>query len=154
MRARGQAEQQGHLKGQMMDQAILDSFSPSRSAEGDIASPALQDLLGYWLRCRGERPMPARGDLAEDTLSKSLKDLILFELSCVGCGNGEASAPAGGLVAGMATPYHEVMRRAQPIYGSRATTEGEPVERLLLPLSRDGKRVDTILVGVQRRRAA
>lgn len=136
-----------------MDQAILDSFSPSRSDETDIASPALQELLGYWLRCRGERAMPARGDLAEDTLAKALKELILFELSCVSYTQGEA-APAGGMVAGMATPYHEVMRRAQPIYGSRAGAEGEPVERLLLPLSRDGKRVDTILVGVQRRRAA
>jgi len=137
-----------------MDQAILDSFSPSRADDTDIASPALQGLLGYWLRCRGERAMPARGDLAEDALSQSLKDLILFELSCVSGSQGEPATPAGGLVSGMATPYHEVMRRAQPIYGSRATVEGEPVERLLLPLSRDGKRVDTILVGVQRRRAA
>jgi hypothetical protein len=144
----------GRLKGQMMDQAILDSFSPSRSAEADLVSPALQGLLGYWLRCRGERAMPARGDLEEDTLSEALKDLILFELSCVGCGNTEPPAPATGLVAGMATPYHEVMRRGQPVYGSRAGAEGQPVERLLLPLSRDGKRVDTILVGVQRRRAA
>jgi hypothetical protein len=137
-----------------MDQAVLNSFSPSRSEAAEIASPALQGLLGYWLSCRGERAMPARADLAEETLTKALKDLILFELSCVGCGHGETPARANGLVSGMATPYHEVMRRAQPIYGSRPGAEGEAVERLLLPLSRDGKKVDTILVGVQRRRAA
>lgn len=143
-----------------MDQAILDAFSPSRAARQDaaghdIASPALQDLLSYWLSCRGERAMPARDDLEEDALTGALKDLILFELSCVGC-DAAAAAPAAanaGLVASMATPYHEVMRRGQPIYGSRSGAQGENVERLLLPLSRDGKRVDTILVGVQRRAA-
>ncbi|MCC7049045.1 MAG: PAS domain-containing protein [Alphaproteobacteria bacterium] len=147
----------------MMDQAILDAFSPSRAAGYDaagqgIASPALQDLLSYWLSCRGERAMPARDDLEEDALTGALKDLILFELSCVSGDGNAAAAPAApaaaGLVAGMATPYHEVMRRAQPIYGSRSGAQGENVERLLLPLSRDGKRVDTILVGVQRRQAA
>jgi hypothetical protein len=137
-----------------MDQAILDTFSPSLSTGTDIASPALQSLLGHWLRCRGERAMPARGDLEEDALNGALKDLILFELSCAGSGCREDAAPASPLVAGMATPYHEVMRRAQPIYGSRVNADGEPVERSLLPLSRDGKKVDTILVGVQRRRAA
>lgn len=140
-----------------MEQAILHSFSAtvpanaSRTGKAAISSPALQGLLSHWIDCRGDRPMPARDDLAEDMLSDALGELILFELSCVGCSKDEAApAPIGGVVQGMTTPYHDVMRLGEPIYGRRATPDGE--ERLMLPLSRDGNRVDTILVGVQRRR--
>lgn len=138
-----------------MEQAILQSFSAtapktSGAPQAAIASPALKGLLSHWMECRGERPMPARGDLAEDTLSGALGELILFELSCVSCAKDEAPAPIGGIVQGMTTPYHDVMRLGEPIYGRRSAPDGE--ERLMLPLSRDGNRVDTILVGVQRRR--
>lgn len=136
-----------------MDQAILTAFSASApgmaSARPAIASPALRSLLDHWLDRRGERSMPARGDLAEDALSEALGELVLFELSCA-CSKDEAPAPLGGMVSGMTTPYHEAMRLGEPIYGRRGAADGE--ERLLLPLSRDGNRVDTILVGVQRKR--
>ena len=144
-----------------MEQAILHSFSAtaankaSSSTHGTppaaIASPALQGLLSHWMECRGERPMPARDDLAEDMLAEALGELILFELSCVSCAKDEvAPAPLGGFVQGMTTPYHDVMRSGEPIYGHHGAPNGE--ERLMLPLSRDGRRVDTILVGVQRKR--
>lgn len=140
-----------------MDQAILSAFSTSASgkapasAKPAITSPALRSLLDHWLDRRGERAMPARDDLADDALSDALGELILFELSCVTCAKEEAApAQLGGMVAGMTTPYHEAMRLGEPIYGRRALPDGE--ERLLLPLSRDGNRVDTILVGVQRKR--
>lgn len=138
-----------------MEQAILNSFSataPTKSsgARQQISSPALQGLLSHWMDCRGERPMPARDDLAEDTLSEALGELILFELSCVSCAKDEAPVPMGGIVQGMTTPYHDVMRLGEPVYGRSGAPDGE--ERLMLPLSRDGNRVDTILVGVQRRR--
>ncbi len=140
-----------------MEQAILHSFSASAPAKASggsraaISSPALQGLLSHWMECRGDRSMPARDDLAEDMLSDALRELILFELSCVGCAKDETPVmPMGGVVEGMTTPYHDVMRLGEPIYGRRATPDGE--ERLMLPLSRDGSRVDTILVGVQRKR--
>ena len=140
-----------------MNQAILQSFAvsaPAKDATGvqaAISSPALQSLLSYWMACRGDRTMPARDDLAEDMLSGTLGELILFELSCVGCAKDEAPAmPMGGVVQGMTTPYHDVMRLGEPFYGRRGAPGSE--ERLMLPLSRDGSRVDTILVGVQRKR--
>ena len=140
-----------------MDQAILHSFSASAPAKASgaksaISSPALQGLLSHWMECRGDRPMPARDDLAEDMLAEALGELILFELSCAGCSRDDEmpAVPMGGAVQGMTTPYHDVIRLGEPIYGRRAMPDGE--ERLMLPLSRDGNRVDTILVGVQRRR--
>lgn len=140
-----------------MEQAILHSFTATAPAKSPgapqaaIDSPALQGLLSHWMDCRGERSMPARDDLAEDMLSEALGELILFELSCVSCTKDEAApAPLGGMVQGMTTPYHDVMRSGEPIYGRRGAPGGE--ERLMLPLSRDGHRVDTILVGVQRKR--
>jgi hypothetical protein len=136
-----------------MEQAQIDSFSASGALEGHISSPALQGLLAHWVACRGERAMPARDDLAEGALSSTLGDLVLFELSCASQGDthGDEVPTAAALVTGMAASYHEVIRRGQPMYGRRHYTKGDAVERLLLPLSRDGVSVDTILVGVQRR---
>ena len=139
-----------------MNQAILSNFSatdsakPAAASKPAIASSALLTLFNHWQDCRGERLMPTREDLAEELLSGALGELVLFELSCVASPQGDAPAPVGGMVAGMTTPYHEVMRLGEPIYGRHGARGDE--ERLLLPLSRDGNRVDTILVGVQRRR--
>jgi len=136
-----------------MEQVQTDSFSASGALEEHISSPALQGLLAHWVACRGERAMPARDDLADETLSGALGDVVLFELSCAcqGESHDEDVPAAAALVSGMAASYHQVIRRGQPMYGRRHYAKGGDVERLLLPLSRDGVSVDTILVGVQRR---
>jgi len=122
----------------------------SHSLDGDIDSPALRGLLAHWQQRRGRRAMPARGDLAEETLTAALGELILFELSCARAADGAASAAARSeLTAGMAAPFHEVLRNGRPMYRGRGEARGA-AERLLLPLSADGERVDTILVGVPR----
>jgi hypothetical protein len=123
------------------------------SLAGDIDSPALRGLLAHWQQRRGRRSMPARGDLAEETLTAALGELILFELSCARTAGGDAAAAAARseLTAGMAAPFHEVMRSGRPMYRGRGEARGA-AERLLLPLSADGRRVDTILVGVPRGR--
>ncbi|MCK6454406.1 MAG: hypothetical protein L6R19_26685 [Alphaproteobacteria bacterium] len=136
-----------------MEQVQADSFSASGAVAEHIASPALQGLLAHWVACRGKRAMPARDDLAEETLSEALHDLVLFELSCA-CQDethDDDVPAAAALVSGMAASYHEVIRRGRPMYGRRHYARGGEVERLLLPLSRNGSSVDTILVGVQRR---
>lgn len=141
-----------------MEQVSTDDLAavgaPHGALEADIDSPALRALLAHWQQRRGERPMPARRELAEEILTQSLGELILFELSCANCAEKGESSPAGAvaLTMGMATPYHEVMRSGQPMYRRRAEAHGGSVERLLLPLSRDGFTVDAILVGVLRRR--
>lgn len=138
-----------------MEQLSTNSFTAigahTQSLDSDIESPALRGLLAHWKQRRGERTMPARGDLADETLSQALGDVILFELSCAQAPCSSAAETEDGLTAGMAQPFHEVMRRGQPMYRRRPDAAGM-VERLLLPLSRDGVHVDAILVGVQRRR--
>lgn len=136
-----------------MEQAQVDQFSASGAVEEHISSPALQGLLAHWVERRGGRAMPARDDLAEQALTGALSDVVLFELSCACQGDtqGDEVPAAAALVTGMAASYHEVIRRGQPMYGRRHYSKGGAVERLLLPLSRDGVSVDTILVGVQRR---
>ena len=122
------------------------------SLAGDIDSPALRGLLAHWQQRRGRRSMPARGDLAEEALTAALGQLILFELSCARtAGVAAAAAARSELTAGMAAPFHEVMRTGRPMYRGRGDVRGA-AERLLLPLSADGRRVDTILVGVPRGR--
>lgn len=137
-----------------MEQLSADSFTalaPSSQTGGDdIESPALRRLLEHWQQRRGKRPMPARGDLADETLSQALGDVILFELSCARTPCGEAAGETDSLTSGMAQPFHDVMRRGQPMYRRRSEPTGA-IERLLLPLSRDGVHVDAILVGVRRR---
>ncbi len=136
-----------------MEQLGTDSFTAigtRRSFDSEIDSPALRGLLAHWKQRRGTRAMPARGDLADETLSLVLGELILFELSCAQMPCGSVAGTDNGLTSGMAQPFHEVMRRGQPMYRRRPEAAGA-VERLLLPLSRDGVHVDAILVGVQRR---
>ena len=136
-----------------MEQLSTDSFTAigahPQSLDSDIDSPALRVLLAHWQQRRGERAMPARGDLADETLSQALGEVILFELSCAQMPCGSDAGTDNGLTTGMTQPFHEVMRRGQPMYRRRPDAAGT-VERLLLPLSRDGVHVDAILVGVQR----
>jgi hypothetical protein len=137
-----------------MEQLSTDHFAAApagASLADDIDSPALRGLLAHWQQRRGERAMPARGDLAEETLCQSLGELILFELSCAKAPCEATAAETGRLTQGMAQPYHDVMRRGRPMYRRGGESSGA-AERLLLPLSRDGRHVDAILVGVQRRR--
>lgn len=138
-----------------MEQLSTDRFTAlapvPQPLDGDIGSPALRSLLAHWQQRRGKRAMPARGDLADETLAQALGEVILFELSCVQAPCADAESQDGSLTSGMAQPFHDVMRRGQPMYRRRSEPSGA-VERLLLPLSRDGVHVDAILVGVQRRR--
>ncbi len=137
-----------------MEQLSIDRFTAlaptNQTLDGDIDSPALRKLLTHWQQRRGKRAMPARGDLADETLSQALGDVILFELSCAQAPQADAEGKDDSLTSGMAQPFHDVMRRGQPMYRRRSEPTGA-VERLLLPLSRDGVHVDAILVGVQRR---
>lgn len=137
-----------------MEQLSTDSFTAigarSHSLDLEIDSPALRGLLAHWKQRRDKRAMPSRGDLADETLSQALGEVILFELSCAQMPCESAAGTENGLTAGMTQPFHEVMRRGQPMYRRRPDAAGT-VERLLLPLSRDGVHVDAILVGVQRR---
>lgn len=127
--------------------AAIGASAPSLA--GDIGNPALRGLLVHWQQRRGRRSMPARGDLAEETLTAALAELILFELSCAQTQG--AAVARSDLTAGMAAPFHAVMLSGRPMYRGPGEARGA-AERLLLPLSADGKRVDTILVGVPRGR--
>ena len=149
--------------------------APGREAAAapEIGHPALRDLHRHWEARRGERAMPARADMDPVELPrKLLPNLFLvaveenprrFRYRLVGT---ELTAVMGRELTGryidempflfrkLALPaYAEVMERAAPTYRKIDAVEALwriRYERLLLPLSDRGLRIDTILGAIFR----
>lgn len=149
--------------------------TPEREAAPtlEIGHPALRDLHRRWEAWRGERAMPARADMDPVELPrKLLPNLLLvaveenprrFRYRLVGT---ELTAVMRGELTGryvdempflfrkFAQPaYAEVMERAAPTCRRINAVEAFwriRYERLLLPLSDGGGRIDTILGAIFR----
>jgi hypothetical protein len=133
----------------------------------ELATPALNDLLDFWLaRCDGEK-LPASARISPVDLRPWTRNIVVFEVvgekDFVYTYYGEALAEAYGHSRLGATldalpdeqraillrEYAEVQRAGQPV--SRTHTadfgSGERTwERLVLPLSSDGETVDKLIV--------
>ena len=139
----------------------------------EIGHPALRDLHRHWEARRGARAMPARADMDPVELPrKLLPNLFLvavendprrFRYRLVGTEltavmrrefTGQYVDEMPFLFRKFALPaYAEVMERAAPTYREINAVEAFwriRYRRLLLPLSQDGLRIDTILGAIFR----
>jgi hypothetical protein len=131
-----------------------------------LRHPKLRALYDYWDTCRAGRQMPARGDIDPLDIPRHLATLILADIEpdplrvrfrVVGT---ELESRVGRTVTGdvldadsdaaFFQPYATCALEARPVheyarfdFGSDRPT-GE-FERLLLPLSADGRTVDQVL---------
>lgn len=135
----------------------------------DIAHPRLRGLLEFWNHRRGDRTMPARDALDPLALWPWLGQLMLVEAASEGefryrvYGTGLAEYYGRDLT-GRTTAalrpevrdlvcqeYAEVCRTGRPllvVHTRRVRAQPTPVEKLILPFSLDGSRVDRLLAGV------
>ena len=136
-----------------------------------LIEPGLRALHAYWSAKRGARPMPARADIDPIEVPRLLPHLMLvavsddplrFRFRLVGTeivarygaeltGRELDEIDLGGELGGVRSQYEETVRAAAPTYCRHAieTRQGKYLryERLLLPLSSDGIRVDMLLGG-------
>lgn len=130
----------------------------------------LYDLLDYWERLRGRRPMPARADLDPTEIPHLLPHLLLtdaepdggFRYRLVGTeversfgtrmtGKRLDELMFDGYLAYMTGLYRRVVEERRPLFsGSRyGSADGDEsllyTDRLMLPLSSDGHAVDKVL---------
>ncbi|MFO0989620.1 MAG: PAS domain-containing protein [Alphaproteobacteria bacterium] len=137
-----------------------------------LIEPGLRALHAYWSVKRGARPMPARADIDPVEVPRLLPHLMLvavsddpprFRFRLVGTeivarygdeltGRALDEIDLGGEIGSIQSQYEETVRAAAPTYCRHAieTRQGKYLryERLLLPLSSDGIRVDMLLGGV------
>lgn len=138
----------------------------------EIADVRLRGLLEYWRSKRGSRPMPARADIDPVDIPTLLPIIGLTDVLDGGARfryrllGTEVVAAAGydptGRYLDQALPdsgysdyliglFREVVRERRPLYGESDLLGGGRVERqvqrLLMPLSRDGETVDMIFGG-------
>jgi hypothetical protein len=138
----------------------------------DIVNPRLQRLCAYWSEKRGGRAMPSRDDIDPVELAFIIGNLILvdvldgdppdFRIRLHGTvlsqrvgyeltGKMLADMPAPEFRARSRRSFLRVARTAQPLHARRDRVMDGRVHRyeaLILPLSRDGARVDMILCGL------
>lgn len=151
-----------------MTQAFVhQAFDPSV-----VQEPALRALYAYWADRAGARPMPARGDLDPIDIPTLLPKVILVDLAerlddfrFRLCGTGVVRGfkhDRTGVTLGALRPdlensdevyagYWRCYQDAEPDYFHgrvvSSAMEHRRYSRLLLPLSRDGQRVDMIFGG-------
>jgi hypothetical protein len=137
-----------------------------------IVNPRLRRLYDYWAAKRGDRAMPSRGDIDPVELPFIIGNLILvdvlegeppqFRIRLHGTVLSQRVGYelTGKMLDDMPAPeFRERSRRSftrvaktrEPLHALRDRVMDERVQRyevLLLPLSRDGARVDMILVGL------
>ena len=152
--------------------AQMEPFDPERFAA--MLSPFMRQPFAYWLARRGTREMPSRDDLDPLEMRGWLPQTMLFEplengdfrTRLVGTDVRERVGVemTGRLASELPIPretalsvvaeFRDVMRGRQPTYRRHehaSLLTGKPIrfERLLMPLSSDGARVD-MLFGVRR----
>lgn len=137
-----------------------------------MIEPGLRTLHGYWSAKRGARQMPARADIDPLEVPRLLPHLMLvavagepprFRFRLVGTeivarygaeltGRELDDIDLGTELGSVRSQYEETVRDASPTYCRHAidTKSGKYLryERLLLPLSGDGARVDMLLGGI------
>lgn len=140
-----------------------------RAALGD---PDLIQFYDYWASLRGDRPMPSRKDVDPLRIAPNhLPNLMLidvfheprrFKYRLVGTNVVEASGKNRTgryfddvkffqINPTVMNHYNRVVETGQPLYSlepftNLRTGSNYDVERLLLPLSNDGQRVDMLIV--------
>lgn len=141
----------------------------------DGTDPRLSALLAYWDGRRGGRPMPARADLDPADIPRLLPNVFLvdvgreaddlrwrlagtevvrmFGAEVTGRTVGEGMDPVASRLLRARLAF--VVRSARPVYVTGtmglASDRHVPFQRLVLPLSADGRRVDMLfgmLVGM------
>lgn len=135
----------------------------------DIRSDGLRELFGHWMAARGSRPFPARCDIEPTALSSSLLPRMFvadvvgeppdFRFRLAGTmvvenagveltGRFLSELPLDGLDP-IIDEYRAAVHRCEPRYSvlSYVSATGYPreVERLVLPLSRSGAVLDTLI---------
>lgn len=147
------------------------TFVPTPIARGALASPILREGLDYWLSKRGASGLPARRDLDPTEIPRLLPYVELSEVIDEGADfrfrlvgshlvDTDDINPTGKTFSAFfrnptyaryqLALYRWVVHRQRPLYsGSRIPlpARGHAVltERLYLPLSGDGRRVDLVL---------
>lgn len=136
-------------------------------ALSEVANPHLRSLLTYWNTQRGAREMPARADLSPFDMKSYLSNVLLVDVEgdrprlryrLVGTGLVKAlhQDPTGRYIDEMpfwfrkfAEPaYADLLTRRRPHYRLINTIENWWIvkyERLLMPLSSDGVKIDMVL---------
>lgn len=136
-----------------------------------LADPDMAALYDYWLARRGARPMPSRRDIDPVDLPRQLPNLMLIDVEQPGprfryrlvgtrvvsaSGEDRTGAYFDSVEFFAKNPvvmqqYLQVLKTCAPLLSQepfRNFTTGSDyqVERLLLPLSSDGRNVDMLLV--------
>ncbi|WP_282606871.1 PAS domain-containing protein [Pelagibius sp. Alg239-R121] len=136
-----------------------------------IAHPALTELYDFWLAHRGEKPAMLRSDLDPMDIPHLLKNLILADVSEGGrairyrlvgteivtahgvdyTGKTIEELTSGATLDFTRDLYSMVVGQAIPVFSQGhfrwAGKEHCWTKRLHLPLTRDGKNIDVVLVG-------
>lgn len=152
------------------------AFRPGMRSE--IRTPLFADMLDWWRTKRGSRRMPARADFLPEDLARWWRHLVLLRIERTGVGGRDRykfvyhglkpidydggdftgryldEALPARMYALAEAVYREACERRVPLYTLRHVTgqSGFPViyERLLMPLSADGARVDLLLSLLER----
>ena len=136
-----------------------------------VTNPALLEVYDYWASLRGTRRMPARKDFDPLQIPQRLPNLMLidvihdpvrFRYRLIGTRVVAASAEdrTGKYFDDVSffrtnpevmVHYKAVVERAEPLYSpepflNRVNNMSYQAERLMLPLSGDGKTVDMVMV--------
>lgn len=138
----------------------------------DIKHPKLRQMYEYWDERRGDRPMPARGDVDPVDLRYAIGNIILVDVSDddppqfrIRVHGTNLSEQVGFDLTGKLldemplTEFRELTRQSfirvshtkEPLYAKRDRVldkRRRAYETLILPLSSDGERVDRILLGL------
>jgi hypothetical protein len=148
-----------------VDAAEIDAF------EAELVQPRLKRLLRQWVAVRGERELPARADFSPFTLDYLLGNIILFDVlqdpqrfryrligtnivrrRGFGMTGKHLDEHPDAAFRDMALPVHEQvvagrrpLRQLFDMIGSTGQTVQHEI--LVLPLSKDGDRIDMLLVG-------
>lgn len=137
----------------------------------DITHPHLRDLYAYWQRKKAGRQMPARADVEPTEIPRLLPWIALVEITenpqrfCFRLAGTQVETFYGGKVSGrwldeldfsdhnaaIAAQYAEAAQSGEPSVARFAFTKQDgrhiEYERVLLPLSSDGRNVDMLLIG-------
>lgn len=157
-----------------LNEAVAQAEPFDAAAFACLLSPFMRPPFAYWNAKRGARAMPARGDLDPLEMRLWLPQTMLFEpldsgdfrvrlvgtdvrerISVEMTGRLASELPTSReVVQTVVEEFREVLRRGRPTYRRHEhlnAITGKPLrfERLLAPLSNDGRRVD-MLFGVRR----
>lgn len=137
----------------------------------DITHPHLRDLYAYWQKKKAGRRLPARADVEPTEIPRLLPWIALVEITenpqrfCFRLAGTQVENFYGAKVSGrwldeldfsdqnaaIATQYAAAAQLGEPSVARFAFTKQDgrhiAYERVLLPLSSDGSKVDMLLIG-------